>query len=101
MPAQSGPAQSPEADLNKPRIRAALPRRARPGPAPGGFTIAALLAHRDHVIAPIMPGPQPRMGRKHTSWTATGRDYQNLRAGMQTLLRHVGTSAPGTLTTAA
>jgi hypothetical protein len=38
------------------------------------------------------------MGRRHTIWTAIDRDYQNLRVGVQTLFRHVGTD---TLTTAA
>ena len=53
--------------------------------------IAALLALRDHVIAPILAGIRsPRMGRKPKNWTAVDRDYENLRVGMQTLFRHVG-----------
>jgi hypothetical protein len=30
------------------------------------------------------------MGRKPQIWTAVDRDYENLRAGMQTLFQHVG-----------
>jgi len=53
--------------------------------------IAALLALRDHVIAPILAGIRsPRRGRKPTTWTAIDRDYENLRIGMQTLFQHVG-----------
>jgi hypothetical protein len=53
--------------------------------------ITALLALRDHVIAPILAGVRtPRMGRKPKVWTAADRDYENLRIGMQTLFRHVG-----------
>jgi hypothetical protein len=53
--------------------------------------IAALLALRDHVLAPILAGVRsPRMGRKPKIWTAVDRDYENLRTGMQTLFRHVG-----------
>jgi hypothetical protein len=54
-------------------------------------TISALLALRDHVIAPILAGIRsPRMGRKPKTWTAVDRDYENLRIGMQTLFQHVG-----------
>ena len=54
-------------------------------------TIAALLALRNHVIAPILAGVRsPRMGRKPKIWTAVDRDYETLRIGMQTLFRHVG-----------
>ena len=61
--------------------------------------IAALLALRDHVIAPILAGVRsPRMGHKPKTWTAIDRDYENLRVGMQTLFRHVGID---TLTAAA
>ena len=55
-------------------------------------TIAALLALRDQVIAPILAGirsPQ-RTGRKPASWTAVDRDYENLRIGMQALFQHLG-----------
>jgi hypothetical protein len=54
-------------------------------------TIAALLALRDHVIAPILAGVRsPRMGRKPKIWTPVDRDYETLRIDMQTLFRHVG-----------
>jgi hypothetical protein len=50
-----------------------------------------LLTLRDHVIAPILAGVRsPRMGRKPRIWTATDRDYETLRIGMQTLFQHVG-----------
>jgi hypothetical protein len=58
-------------------------------------TIAALLALRDQVIAPILAGirsPQ-RRGRKPASWTAVDRDYENLRIGMQSLFQHLGIHA--------
>jgi len=49
-------------------------------------TIAALLALRDHVIAPILAGVRsPRPGRKPTHWTQIDRDYETLRIGMQNL----------------
>jgi hypothetical protein len=54
-------------------------------------TIAALLALRDHVIAPILAGVRsPRMGRKPKIWTTVDRDYETLRIDMQTLFEHVG-----------
>ena len=60
-------------------------------PPPAARTISALLTLRDHVIAPILAGVRsPRMGRKPKIWTATDRDYETLRIGMQTLFRHVG-----------
>ena len=60
-------------------------------PPDGARTIAALLALRDHVIAPILAGVRsPRLGRKPKVWTAVDRDYENLRIGMQTLFQHVG-----------
>ena len=60
-------------------------------PAQAARTIAALLALRDHIIAPILTGVRsPRMGRKPKIWTAVDRDYENLRIGMLTLFRHVG-----------
>jgi hypothetical protein len=68
-------------------------------PADAARTITALLALRDHVIAPILAGIRsPRIGRKPKIWTAVDRDYENLRVGMQTLFRHVGID---TLTAAA
>ena len=60
-------------------------------PPPAARTISALLTLRNHVIAPILAGVRsPRMGRKPKIWTATDRDYETLRIGMQTLFRHVG-----------
>jgi hypothetical protein len=60
-------------------------------PPQAARTIAALLALRDHVIAPILAGIRsPRMGRKPKTWTAVDRDYETLRFGMQTLFQHVG-----------
>jgi len=68
-------------------------------PADSARVIAALLALRDHVIAPILAGVRsPRMGHKPKTWTAIDHDYENLRVGMQTLFRHVGID---TLTAAA
>jgi len=60
-------------------------------PPDSARVIAALLALRDHVIAPILAGVRsPRMGRKPKNWTPIDRDYENLRIGMQTLFQHVG-----------
>jgi hypothetical protein len=68
-------------------------------PPQAARTIAALLALRDHVIAPILAGVRsPRMGRKPKIWTAVDRDYETLRISMQTLFEHVGIQ---TLTAAA
>jgi len=68
-------------------------------PPQAARTIAALLALRDHVIAPILAGVRsPRTGRKPKIWTTVDRDYETLRIGMQTLFRHVGID---TLTAAA
>ena len=54
-------------------------------------TIAALLALRDHVIAPILAGVRsPRMGRKPAHWSRVDRDYEALRITMQALFRDVG-----------
>jgi hypothetical protein len=56
-------------------------------------TIAALLALRDQVIAPILAGVRsPRNGRKPAHWTALDRQYETLRIGMQTLFDHLGLS---------
>ena len=144
LPVQAGAGRIAGADLNKPRIRAALSAALALAPAPGGFTaaghaakvrqitgqdgyttrqaaydlrklrgkqliakpgrtrryhvpaeaartIAALLALRDHVLAPILAGVRsPRTGRKPRTWTAIDRDYENLRIGMQTLFQHLG-----------
>ncbi|MGH3752322.1 MAG: hypothetical protein ACRDRP_06420 [Pseudonocardiaceae bacterium] len=60
-------------------------------PAPAARTIAALLALRDHVIAPILAGVRsPRMGRKPTTWTRVDRDYETLRINMHTLFHDLG-----------
>jgi hypothetical protein len=54
-------------------------------------TIAALLALRDQVIAPILAGVRsPRQGRKPAHWTRIDRDYEALRIGMQTLFHDLG-----------
>ncbi|HEY5990724.1 MAG TPA: hypothetical protein VIV12_30665 [Streptosporangiaceae bacterium] len=61
-------------------------------PSLAARTIAALLALRDQVIAPILAGirsPQ-RRGPKPAIWTAVDRDYENLRVGMQALFQHLG-----------
>jgi hypothetical protein len=58
-------------------------------------TIAALLALRDHVIAPVIAGIRsPRRSRKPAHWTAIDRDYETLRIGMQTLFYDLGITTP-------
>ncbi len=60
-------------------------------PPDAARTIAALLALRDQVIAPIIAGVRsPRMGRKPAHWTRVDRDYETLRIGMQTLFHDLG-----------
>jgi|ERR1022692_12880 hypothetical protein len=60
-------------------------------PAAAARTIAALLALRDQVIAPILAGVRsPRLGRKPAHWTRIDRDYENLRTGMQALFHDLG-----------
>ena len=60
-------------------------------PAPAARTIAALLALRDHIIAPILAGVRsPRQGRKPAHWTALDRQYETLRIGMQTIFSNLG-----------
>jgi hypothetical protein len=55
--------------------------------------IAALLALRDHVIAPIMAGVRsPRRGRRPAHWTPVDRDYETLRIGMHALFDDLGIS---------
>ena len=67
-------------------------------PPAAARTIAALLALRDQVIAPILAGVRsPRRGRKPAIWTPVDRDYETLRIGMQTLFHDLGitpTAAP-------
>jgi hypothetical protein len=59
-------------------------------------TIAALLALREQVIAPILAGVRsPRMGRKPITWTSVDRDYEKIRIDMQTLLHDLGIRAAG------
>ncbi len=51
-------------------------------PAEAARTIAALLALRDQVIAPILAGARsPRRGRKPAHWTTIDRDYETWGAG--------------------
>jgi hypothetical protein len=60
-------------------------------PAEAARTIAALLALRDQVIAPILGGIRsPRRGRKPAHWTRIDRDYETLRIGMQALFHDLG-----------
>ena len=60
-------------------------------PPDAARTIAALLALRDQVIAPILAGIRsPRLGRKPAHWTRIDRDYEALRTGMQTLFHDLG-----------
>jgi hypothetical protein len=60
-------------------------------PPEAARTIAALLALRDQVIAPILAGVRtPRRGRKPAHWTRIDRDYETLRIGMQTLFDDLG-----------
>jgi hypothetical protein len=82
-------------DLRKLRGKglAAKPARTRRYhiPPEAARTIAALLALRDQVIAPILAGVRsPRMGRKPAHWTRIDRDYETLRTGMQTLFHDLG-----------
>ena len=82
-------------DLRKLRGKglAAKPGRTRRYhiPPEAARTIAALLALRDQVIAPILAGIRsPRMGRKPAHWTRIDRDYETLRTGMQTLFHDLG-----------
>jgi hypothetical protein len=64
-------------------------------PPQAARTIAALLALRNHIIAPILAGIRsPRPGRKPAHWTTIDRDYETLRAGMQTLFNHLGIDTP-------
>ncbi len=86
-------------DLRKLRGKglAVKPARTRRYHVPPGAarTIAALLALRDHVIAPIIAGVRsPRRGRKPAHWTAIDRDYETLRTGMQALFHDLGITTP-------
>ena len=58
-------------------------------------TIAALLALRDQVIAPILAGIRsPKMGRKPAHWTRVDRDYEQIRVNMQTLFNDLAIKTP-------
>jgi len=58
-------------------------------------TIAALLALRDQVIAPILAAVRsPRMGRKPAHWTRIDRDYERIRINMQTLFTDLAIETP-------
>ena len=60
-------------------------------PPDAARAIAALLALRDQIIAPILAGVRsPRRGRKPATWTRIDRDYETLRIGMQTLFHDLG-----------
>jgi hypothetical protein len=82
-------------DLRKLRGKglAVKPGRTRRYHVPPGAarTIAAMLALRDQVIAPILAGVRsPRPGRKPAHWTLIDRDYETLRINMQALFRNLG-----------
>jgi hypothetical protein len=69
-------------------------------PPEAARTIAALLALRDQVIAPILAGVRsPRRGRKPTHWTAIDHHYETLRIGMQDLFHDLGVT-PAAVTAA-
>ena len=90
-------------DLRKLRGKglAVKPARTRRYRIPPGAarTIAALLALRDHVIAPVIAGVRsPRRGRKPAHWTAIDRDYETLRIGMQALFHDLGITTPAAAT---
>lgn len=55
-------------------------------PPQAARTVTALLALRDHVIAPIVAGVRsPRLGRKPACWTVIDRHYEAIRVDMQKL----------------
>ena len=71
-----------------------MSRRRFQTPPDAARTIAALLALRDQVIAPILAGVRSaRLGRKPAHWTIIDRDYETLRTGMQTLFHDLGINA--------
>jgi hypothetical protein len=64
-------------------------------PPPAARTIAALLALREQVIAPILAGIRsPKMGRKPAHWTPVDRDYERIRIEMQTLFNDLAIETP-------
>jgi DNA-binding transcriptional ArsR family regulator len=67
-------------------------------PAPAARTITALLALRDHVIAPLLAGIRnPRIGHKPIHWTHIDHHYETLRINMQTPFHHPGITTTGTM----
>jgi hypothetical protein len=71
-------------------------------PPDAARTITALLALRDHVIAPVLAGIRsPRPGRRPAHWTRIDHDYENLRIGMQALFGDLGRGSPATPAAAA
>ena len=59
-------------------------------PPEAARTICALLALREHVIAPILAGIRtPARGRPPAHLTTIDRDYQTLRTNMNTLFEHL------------
>lgn len=82
-------------DLRKIRAKGLLdkPGRSRRYHVPphAARTIAALIALREHVIAPILAGVRsPRLGRKPAAWTTIDRDYEQIRIAMQGLFTDLG-----------
>ncbi len=68
-------------------------------PPEAARTIAALLALRDQVIAPILAGVRsPRRGRKPAHWTVIDRHYETLRISMQALFHDLGITPIGATT---
>ena len=60
-------------------------------------TIAALLALRDKVIAPLAAGIRtPRRGTPPKNWTTIDRNYETLRRDMKTLLTNLGIATKAT-----
>ena len=85
-------------DLRKLRAKQLVvkPGRTRRYHMPGeaARTIAALLALRDQVIAPILAGiRRPGPGRPPKTRTRIDRDYENLRGGMRTLFNDLAIDA--------
>ena len=86
-------------DLRKIRGKQLLdkpaPSRRYHVPPQAARTIAALLALRDQVIAPILAAVRsPRMGRKPAHWTRVDRDYERIRTDMQTLFNDLAIDTP-------
>lgn len=80
--------------MRKLRAKNLVAKRSRPPPRASRCrrrTVAALLAIRDQVIAPLLAEVRsPRRGRPPATWTRVDRDYDTLRVGMQTLFRDLG-----------